>query len=604
MVTQAACMTAAARTMAEDDGMGVRDLRTAAKDTLFHADVAIIGAGPAGLAIARELAHSKIRVLIVESGGFDFEQEAQSLNRVENIGEPRPRDGVVSPGRGYDGSLAWLNDIPAFELRNRCVGGSSHTWVGKCAAFDKIDFERRSWLPGSGWPVTRDSLEPFFDRAGDLLNLGPNLYDARLRDHLRSPPQDLQFDQTKLRSFFWQFSHQSAVKREPFRFIEIARSLNAPNIEILTHATVTRINVEPSGRAVTSLEVRSLTDHRVLVQARNVVLCSGGVENARLLLASNAVLPHGIGNGRDVVGRYLADHPRTVIARFPSNTLEPVAKQFGFFGLTHKGNTHFYLHGLALSADIQAREGLLNCAAYPVQTLSSDDPWAALKRMARGPRRPGRDLLTVLRSPAMLARGLYERQVLQRGLPRKSDELRFDVMVEQPPNPESRVTLSLSTDRLGIPMAQVDWRIGSLERQSVKRLARLMLSEFKTAALPEPRLADWILADDDQAGAFMDMAHPSGTTRMGDDPATSVVDADSMVHGVDGLFIAGSSVFPTAGHANPTLMIVSLALRLADHLKRRAVSTGPTVRSGIPNGQPSGEVLPLVAVPDHKIRGQ
>ncbi|WP_244618730.1 GMC family oxidoreductase [Rhizobium sp. 18065] len=589
--------------MAEDDGMGVRDLRTAAKDTLFHADVAIIGAGPAGLAIARELANSKIRVLIVESGGFNFEQDAQSLNRVENIGEPHLRDGVVSPGRGYDGSLAWLNDIPAFELRNRCVGGSSHTWVGKCAAFDKIDFERRSWLPGSGWPVTRDSLEPFFDRAGDLLNLGPNLYDARLRDHLRSPPEDLQFDQTKLRSFFWQFSHQSAVKREPFRFVEIARSLNAPNIEILTHSTVTRINVEPSGRAVTSLEVRSLTDHRVLVQARTVVLCSGGVENARLLLSSNAVMPHGIGNGRDVVGRYLADHPRTVIARFPRATLEPVARQFGFFGLTHKGNTHFYLHGLALSADIQAREGLLNCAAYPVQTLSSDDPWAALKRMARGSRTPGRDLLTVLRSPAMLARGLYERQVLQRGLPRKSDELRFDVMVEQPPNPESRVTLSSSTDRLGIPMAQVDWRIGSLERQSVKRLARLMQSEFKTAALPEPRLADWILADDDQAGAFMDMAHPSGTTRMGDDPATSVVDADSMVHGVDGLFIAGSSVFPTAGHANPTLMIVTLALRLADHLKRRSALSGATVRGGMRNGEVGGEILPLTTTSDNKFRG-
>ncbi|CAH0342920.1 GMC family oxidoreductase [Rhizobium sp. CECT 9324] len=584
--------------------MGARDLRTAAKDTLYHADIAIVGAGPAGLAIARELAHTKLRVLIVESGGFEFDEVAQGLNRVDNIGEPKPRDAVGLPGRGYSDSLASLNDIPAFELRNRGVGGSTHTWVGKCAAFDEIDFEHRTWLPGSGWPVTRESLEPFLDRAGSLLNLGPNLYDARLQEHLRSPPVELGFDQSKLRSFFWQFSQQSASKREPFRFVEIARGLNAANIEILTHATVTRINVEPSGRAVTSLEVRSLSDHRALVQARTIVLCSGGVENARLLLASNSVMPQGVGNGSDVVGRYLADHPRTVIASFPSPALEPVARQFGFFGLTHRGQRHFYLHGLALSPAIQAREGLLNCAAYPVQTLSSNDPWAALKRMVRGSRTPGRDLLTVLRSPDLVVRGLYERQVLYRGLPRKSDELRFDVMVEQPPNPESRITLSSSTDRLGTPLARVDWRIGALERQSVKRLARLMQSEFKVAGLPEPRLADWILADDDQASAFMDMAHPSGTTRMGTDPATSVVDADSMVHGVDGLFVAGSSVFPTAGHANPTLMIVTLALRLADHLKRRAISYGMTVQAGTPNGQRSGEILPLAAAFDHKIREQ
>lgn len=565
--------------------MSVRDLRTAPRDTLLYADVAIIGAGPAGLAIARELANTSIKVLLIESGGFEFDGETQLLNRVENVGQPSRNEASERLGRGYTASLAWLNDIPAFELRNRCLGGSTHTWVGKCAAFDEVDFRQRAWLPGSGWPFPRQSLDAALERAADLLNLGPNLYDERLNGLLRSPPRDSGVDHHLLRSFFWQFSHQRTVRGEPMRFVDVARDLRAPNIDILTYGTVTRINVEPSGRRVTSLDVRSLGDNKASIHARTVVLCSGGVENARLLLASNSVMPNGIGNGSDVVGRYLADHPRTVIARFKGPDIDRVAEHFGFFGLTHKGRSHFYLHGMSLSPELQEREKLMNCATYPVQTFASDDPWAAVKRISRGSgsRLPG-DIATVLRSPGLVAGGLYNRLIRKRGLPRKSAELRFDVMVEQPPNPDSRVTLSRMSDRFGTPLPKVDWKIGSIERESVKRLARLMASEFTRVGLPRPALAEWIVNDGDGEGVFMDMAHPSGTTRMGTDPATSVVDADGMVHGVDGLFIAGSSVFPTAGHANPTLMILALAIRLADHLKARNHKTATPERDDARDG--------------------
>ncbi len=155
--------------------MPIRDLRSAPTGTEFRPDVAIVGGGPVGLTIARELANSRCRVLVIESGGADFEAAQQTLNAVENVGEPIAREGVESPGRGYNGSLAWLNDIAPFELRNRGLGGSTHTWIGKCASFDEIDFERRSWLPVSGWPMTRESLAPALDRAARLLNLGPSL---------------------------------------------------------------------------------------------------------------------------------------------------------------------------------------------------------------------------------------------------------------------------------------------------------------------------------------------------------------------------------------------------------------------------------------------
>lgn len=547
------------------------DLRNVPSGTQFDADLALVGAGPAGLALAREFSGARLKLLLVESGGVDFDPEVQTLNRVENIGDPNARDAMPLQ-RGYTGDLTWLNDIPAFELRNRMVGGSTHTWVGKCAAFDDIDFDARKWVPDSGWPLQRRDLTDALDRAAALLNLGPNIYDRALYHRLASPPADIDLNDDLMRTFFWQFSHRIKGS-EPLRFADIARGLTAGNIDILTHATVTRIGLSENGRRVEALDVKSLSGKEAVIRAPVIVLCGGGIENARMLLASSDVAAKGIGNDHDCVGRYLADHPRTVIARFGKETLQDVAEHFGFYGLSHNRRTHFYLRGLALSPRLQAREGLLNCATYPVQILAPNDPWLALKRFYSGNRRFRLDdLRTALAAPGGLAAGLHRRLIMKRGLPRQLTELRFDAMAEQRPNRDSRVTLSSLRDQLGIPLARVDWKIGWAETASVARLAELISAEFWRVGLPQPKLEPWILDEDFRNAPFSDMAHPACTTRMGDDPATSVVDRNARVHDVEGLYVAGSSVFPTAGHANPTLMIIAMTLRLADHLKSRLLS--------------------------------
>ncbi|MDE1992339.1 MAG: GMC family oxidoreductase [Rhizobiaceae bacterium] len=581
--------------------MTIRDFRSAQDSMLLQADIAVVGGGPVGITIAREFANTSIQVLVIDSGGLDFEPDVQALNAVENVGEPFPRKDVEPIGRGYANGLKWLNDIPAFELRNRLLGGSTHTWVGKCAAFDEIDFMSRSWLPLSGWPIARADLQDALSRAGELLNLGPNLYDERLYKHLHSPPRDLGIDRSHLRPFFWQFSHERDQRGEPMRFNRHAREMDAKNIDFLTHATVTDINLDANGRRATSLEIAGLDGKRAVVRAETIVLCGGGIENARLLLASNKQMKTGIGNGRDVVGRYLADHPRTSLARVTGDDIDAVAEHFNFYGLIHKRHTHFYLQGLSLSPEIQAREGLTNCATYPVQIHHSSDPWSALKRVAHGSRKTlVSDLATIGRSSGMIASGLYSRLICKRGLPHRSVELRFDVMAEQQLDAESRVTLSERRDRFGRPLPKVDWKIGSTEIRSMKRLAQLMAQEFRRIGLPSPQLVDWIADDDIDKAAFMDMAHPSCTTRMGTDPATSVVDADSMVHGIDGLFVAGSSVFPTGGHANPTLMLLTLAIRLADHIKARHAAarsdSGGGYASRMPEKTARSEIGRLFAI--------
>jgi choline dehydrogenase-like flavoprotein len=552
------------------------DLRLMPDAVEICADIAIIGGGPAGIAIARKLADTRIRVLVIESGGNDYEAEIQALNCVESIGAPGVSTHATTEGRGYTGALTWLNDIPAFELRNRILGGSSHTWIGKCAAFDDMDFANRAWLPLSGWPIRRSELTPALEQAAELLNLGPNLYDEELFAFFRTAPKELGLDREILRPFFWQFSHMRDQRAEPTRFKRLALDIKATNIDFLTHATVIGINVDSQVRRVTSLDLKSSTGKSATVRANTVVLCGGGVENARLLLASNATVPAGIGNRHDVVGRYLCDHPRASLCSFSGQDIDIVAQHFNFYGLKHGGRTHFYLRGLSLSPETQMREGLTNCAAYPVQVHADDDPWALLRRLRKGASETFvQDLLAVAKSADMVMLGLYNRLVRKRGLPHRSTELRFDVMAEQELNPESRITLTQQRDQFGQPLPLINWKIGSRETSSVKRLARAISDEFTRVGLPKPRLPDWIAADDLGAGVFMDMAHPSCTTRMGTDPRTSVVNTNAMVHGIDGLFIAGSSIFPTPGHANPTLMLLALSIRLAEHLRQRHATAQP-----------------------------
>jgi choline dehydrogenase-like flavoprotein len=550
--------------------MKIRDIRTLPAGTIIDTDLALIGSGPSGMTIARELAGSRIDVLILESGGMELDPAIQQLNTVENVGEPALRRNCPPPHRGYTGEYEWLNDIHAFELRNRILGGSSHTWVGKCAAFDAMDLACRPWVPLSGWPITGAELHPYIDRAGYILNLGPNIYDENLRKLLHSPPMDSKFDPCLLRPFFWQFSYSRGAAKQPMRFGSEYGKIDAANIQLLTYATVTEIRTDDAGSRVISLEARSADGGRVSVRPKIVVLCAGGIENARLLLTSDRFNPLGIGNDHDVVGRYLADHPRTVLGYFSDDRAGVIQERFGFYGLTGPEKLHYYLHGLALSPRLQEREGLVNCAAFVAKTHAQDDPWSALRRLAhRSSKSPLRDLKAIAGSPGMLARGAYSRLVRKRGVVHKFDQMRLECMTEQPPNHDSRVSLSATRDRLGVRLARVDWRISAQEITSVARLARAISSEFARTGLPEPKLADWIAQDKPELANFSDMAHPAGTTRMGRSPETSVVDENAKVHGVEGLYVAGSSVFPTPGHANPTLMVVALSVRLADHLKSR-----------------------------------
>ena len=534
------------------------DLNELEDGSSIEADLCIVGSGPAGASIAKEFAGSKVQVLILEGGGLEQTLADQALYDFENVGA--------------------IRTTPQDRIRNRMIGGSSHTWSGRCTSFDDIDFESRAWLPHSGWPINLADIYPFLDRSKKYLGIGPNIYDDRLWKELGISPPRPRINSTFLKSQFWQDSRDNRT-REPVRFSRTLAEINEPNVRLLMHANVTHINAGEHGARVESLDVRTLDGRRAKAKANAIVLACGGLENARLLLASNKLTRKGVGNSHDLVGRYLMDHPGCTLGWFEPPRCVPIQSRFGYYLLDHEEGRNRYFFGLMLSPEIQRKEQLLNCAAFLNEGPSTDEPWNALKRLVgAGAERHrinrARDATVVIGGLPRLLSNVYRRVARRRAPILKTDELSLYCLVEQTPDPSSRVTLAQKTDALGMPLLRIDWRIGDLERRSVLRLSDLIGSELRRAGLPEHFRNSQLLHDTNWRCQFIDRAHPSGTTRMSDSPKQGVVDRNCKVHEVDGLYIAGSSVFPTAGHANPTLMIVALAIRLADWLKRREFADG------------------------------
>ena len=528
-------------------------------------DVCIIGSGPAGMTIARELSGTPLRVTMLESGGMERQEAADALNEIENVGWPRT--------------------IDQWAVRNRVVGGSTSTWKARCAPFDDIDMEMRDWVPYSGWPTQIGDLTPYIARSAKHLGLGAGngITDDRIWEltgypRMRKGPDP---DPDKLLPMFWQFGRDPVNQYDRIRFSHFITGLGS-NITLVTNTTVVCINATESATAVESVEFAAAGGHRWTLPVTAVIVCAGGIENARLLLSSDNVNPRGLGNDRDLVGRFLMDHLRGPVASFHPNKAKAVLTQFGSFKSPSAGSNMFQ-HGMRLSPMIQRVERLLNCSAWIEEGIASDDPWESIIRFLR--REPGArlDFRSMLANSELLAYGIKEHFIAHRALPRKLSGVTLQAMCEQVPNPESRIMLSERRDRLGMRISHIDWRVSEAEARTMRRTAELMAEQFMRMGIDLPELAEWVRDQAMFPQTFKDVAHPTGTTRMADSPDRGVVDADCQVHGVHGLFIAGSSVFPTAGHANPTQLIVALAVRLADTLRDRVAASRRSTMNQIPD---------------------
>ncbi|MFL9907838.1 GMC oxidoreductase [Paraburkholderia sp. RL17-337-BIB-A] len=566
-------------------------------------DILIVGGGAAGLTVVRGLAGLGLVIGVLESGALEETPEHEALNSVEvsETSHETRLQGARQTAHAYQMKF-WSAQNQKFGVRCRVLGGSTAAWAGKVAPFDAIDFSERSWISNSGWPIDDAALAPYIRRAAELLDLGPLINDRQFwaASKVKEPAE---FSKSKyVESFFWQFARSRQNMTDVMRFGPDFRSLDIEGVTVLLNATVCSVNTDADG--VTGVEVVSTLSakRRFVIKATTVVLAAGAIENARLLLISKNKTGHALGNSHDTVGRYLMDHPSMAIGAFSTESQERAAGILGFFALQQNYRVYMYSHGLCLRPEIQRKERLPNMAVYTNIHFSDDDPLLSFRRLVTGqskqhiadfvrvlkswrlvisytgrkvlgsPKLPTRVRRFIVDATVKLSPNFAARDYAAKGTGRKIKKITLNVICEQPPSPENRVILSDQRDRLGLPIAHVIFDAGESLRRDVLTFARLLDEDLRAAGIEGFCVAPEIVAGNTSAIDLYDMAHTAGTTRMGREPVTSVVNERCQVHGISGLYIAGASVFPTVGHANPTMVIVAMAIRLADHLKSRMMA--------------------------------
>jgi choline dehydrogenase-like flavoprotein len=539
----------------------LEDFNTCTQTTMFETDVCIVGGGAAGVTLAAGLIAEGREVLLLESGGIDYEPEIQDQMRGDSVGFPY---------------------YPLDDSRLRFFGGTTAIWGGRCAQLNAIDFERRAWVPHSGWPITKADLQPFYAHAQRELDLDETGGEDELweRHGLRRPP----WSSEVIGSAFWQFDNAADrfASKNPQQIKE------SPLARILLHASVTNIKLNAQGTAVEALEFVNTKGGRGIARAQQFVLAAGGIETPRLMLASNGVSHGGVGNRNDLVGRFFMEHPHARGARIDTRH---VLRVLTAFPRDYTRNGIRYASLGRPSEALQRREGLLNTSfTIAVRQPPGKTMWATKKlyltlRHNLDPNKSNRALRHLYQNAMNRVRRHLNAPLASAMVKCNSHGLYTVIRAEQAPNPDSRVALNGERDALGMPRVALDWRFSALDKDTVRGTMQALDTEMRRTGTgtvtPEPWLAEdgpeWQvdpLISNHPTGGF----HHMGTTRMAASPRDGVVDADCRVHGVANLYVAGSSVFTTSGWANPTLTIVALALRLAGHLAKRQQRPVPHLR--------------------------
>jgi choline dehydrogenase-like flavoprotein len=541
------------------------DARHLPEDETLSADLCIVGGGPAGITLAVELLGSGLSVILAEAGG--------------EVSEPD-----LTPVFGGE---VFTTRHPPIELyRSRCLGGTSSLWGGRCAPFDRVDFEPRDWVPHSGWPISLDDLDPHYRRAAQLLDIGRFSWTAAeaIGGGGRMIPGFE--DDALLTDTIDRFS-------PPVDFGKRYRSDLAAsgNLRVLLNANCLKIGLDSGGGRVETLEMASVPGRRFTIRPQATVLAAGGLETPRLLLLSD------VGNRHGLVGRFYGCH-----LQGKTGILKLDKRLTGVIHHYEKDADGVYCRRkLRISEDEQRRRKLLNLVVRLEHPAIPDPAHGSgilsamylsrhflkkeyARRLASTglngeANAPGAAVLLrhagnlVADAPALLRfaahwfpnRRFAYRRLPYVTLPNKDNRFHLDYYAEQAPNPDSRVMLGDTVDRFGRRRLKVDWRTSAIDHDSLAASYLLMKERLQRSGL-----GDLMFNEDHLRTAFEAIGgHHIGTTRMAGHPSRGVVDAAGKVFGTDNLFIASAATFPTTGYASPTFTIVALAVRLAAHLKQQ-----------------------------------
>ncbi len=504
------------------------DARYLDDDTLIEGDICIVGAGAAGISIALELMNHGKKIILLEAGGFQYDERMQELLHGTITGQPY---------------------YPLKSTRLHYFGGTTGHWGGYCATFDPIDFKKRDWMPNSGWPISFEDLVPFYKQAHNILDLGVYEYDPSYWQNLNPEFVPLKFHTDAVWNKIWRFSPPTRMGQKYRDTIT-----GSKNVELLTYAKVVNIVTDEHVTAVKEMQIKNYAGKTHRVKARSYILACNSIENARLLLSSNQQAKAGLGNDRDLVGRYFMEHIEIKSAEL---------------WLTKPNALKFYMENptarveLAISEEKQFEHQILNGTASLtplslarrieplIDTWSHNDPRESQRHSDESYQK---------------ARGKKLRRYIDSY---NQDAYQLMTRIEQAPNALSRIVLNNEKDELGMQRVTLNWVLSSLEKRSIRKMYELIGQQMGASGIGRIKMLDYLHDENDDSWPQFTSGgwHHMGTTRMSDDPKTGVVDKNCKVHGMHNLYVNGSSCYTTGGAVNPTLTLTALALRLAHHIK-------------------------------------
>ncbi len=541
----------------------------------IKADICVIGAGAAGITLCNELAKAGLQVLLLEAGGPRHDKDVHAI---------------------YDGtSLSPQTHAPPSMYRQRRFGGTTTIWGGRCVPLDPIDFERRDWVPDSGWPFDHTELEAYYGSAMVYLEAGNFAFSER----------DALCDWRPLVEGFASDTIDTDVVERfsaptDFGMIHGRKLVSSPHATVIQHAGCLELVQADGSKAVSHIRCGTISGNRFDVEASDFILAAGGLESTRLLLSSNRSNANGLGNESGLLGRNYMCHIEGSIAAI---RFQPHDRQVVWWFETSKDQV-YVKRRFHVREDEQRRRKTLNTIfrlhhANPADSAHGNPVLSAMyltkhflipeyrrkvamieysyqEQQKSDVALISQHLWNVVRGAPALARfaasWLVERHLKYHRIPyvalRSAHGVYpLDFNAEQVPNPESRVSLSNERDALGVPKLTIDWRMTERDTASIVQSHAILQKAVADSGVGTLEFFD----PDIDAAARRSVpvgGHHMGTARMSDDPTRGVVDPSCRLHAVPNVYVAGSAVFPTCGQANPTLTIVALAIRLADHLKR------------------------------------
>jgi choline dehydrogenase-like flavoprotein len=506
------------------------DARKLENNSLIEGDICIVGAGAAGITMALEWLNTPYKVILLEGGGFEYDDHVQEL---------------------YAGKTTGQRYFPLKSIRLHYFGGTTGHWAGYCSTFDDIDFKKRDWVLHSGWPIERKDLDPFYSRAQKYPELGPYEYNVPFWQEKDASLKPLPFDENKVWSKMWQFS-------PPTRFGMKYKDtiVGAKNIHLYTYANVVDIQANEFISQIQQVIVKNYEGKQHTVRAKYFIIACCAIQNARLLLSSNKQTPKGLGNAYDHVGRYFIEHLEIKTSSIWLADPADVKLYSIQFGKT-KARAE-----LAISEQMQTKHRILNgTTSFSPLEIAANRP--AFIEVWQDEKDAMKKSVQKFDDTTKKAVDLH--------IPKGFKAYQLFTRMEQAPNPNSRITLDTEKDSLGMPRAMLHWELTPLEKNSLRAINSIIGQEVGRTSLGRVQLYDYLQKEEDESWPSFTGGgwHHMGTTRMSSNAKEGVVDANCKVHGISNLYMAGSSCYVTAGAVNPTLTLLALTIRLSDHLKQK-----------------------------------